>query len=193
MVKLYFGDDVDETVVSGGGFLEPGTYLAEIADPDYIIKDGVETGIKFRLTVLEGDDEGKTAAFDNLWFSEGGAPRTKFALLAFGFTKEAIAEIDLEPEMLRGRRVTVTTAEELSCNSGNCFGNAKIHSKDGEGGVIWQCVGAKKLDACEWRGATPKRRVKPTYAGYELVEGEAAAGATTSAAGETVDAKEIPF
>ncbi len=192
MVKLYFGDDVDETVVSGGGGLI-GTFLASIEDPDYVEKDTVKTGIKFRLTVLEGDDEGKTAAFDNLWFSEGGAPRTKFALLAFGFTKEAIAEIDLEPEMLRGRRVTVTTAEELSCNSGSCYGAAKVHSKDREGGIVWKCVGTKKSDACEWRGDAPKRRVKPTYAGYELVEGEVAAGATTSAAGETVDAKEIPF
>ena len=97
-IDLSSVDDV-ESFIS----IPEGQYLCRVAD----VRPGLTREGKprwsMRLEVMEGQYAGRTAAWDNVVWSERGLPRAKRLLEAFGF--DVSRPLDLEPDDLKGRRI----------------------------------------------------------------------------------------
>lgn len=83
-----------------------GTYPCRVAEVrERLGEDGSERW-SLRLEVEDGPFAGRTAAWDNLAWTEKGVRRVKLVLDRLGFPVQG--ELDLRPEDLVGRRAVVT-------------------------------------------------------------------------------------
>jgi len=89
----------------------PGRYLCEIVDTRVsAARDGSPRwGMHWK--VKGGELAGKTAAWDNLNWSERGLPRVKQILRVLGFETGGV--LDLEPDDLVGRAAVVQVEREI--------------------------------------------------------------------------------
>ncbi len=85
--------------------IPPGEYPCQVVDTRiHSTQDGSPRwGLHWK--VLDGPMAGKTAAWDNLIWSERGLPRVKHALTMMGFNTSGVLEV--EPHELMGKRALV--------------------------------------------------------------------------------------
>lgn len=85
--------------------IPPGRYPCEVADTRVSVgRDGnPRWGLHWK--VLGGPLAGKTAAWDNLHWSDRGLPRVKHVLGSMGFAVDGVVEV--EPHDLLGRKAIV--------------------------------------------------------------------------------------
>lgn len=87
-----------------------GTYACRIAEVrEGVTRDG-SARWAVRLEVAEGDHAGRTAAWDNLVWSERGLPRVKQVLAALGF--DVSGTLELHPRDLTGLQARVQFVTE---------------------------------------------------------------------------------
>lgn len=90
--------------------LPEGVYLCRVAETRTgTARDGSERW-SLRLEVVGGEHAGRTAAWDNLTWSERGVHRIKHVLEALGF--DASGPLSVEPEELVGLQALVTLQVE---------------------------------------------------------------------------------
>ncbi|MCA9001407.1 MAG: hypothetical protein KDB61_05760 [Planctomycetes bacterium] len=101
--------DIDEThsLIT----IPPGRYPCIVVDTRmHVARDGSPRwGVHWK--VLSGILAGKTAAWDNLTWSERGLPRVKQVLHMLGFDVSGVVE--LEPQDLLGRKAMVQVEKEV--------------------------------------------------------------------------------
>lgn len=100
--------DVDD--VQSYVYVPPGAYVCRVAEVrPGLARDG-SVRWSLRLEVAEGDQLGRTAAWDSLTWSDRGVARVKLVLKALGLPTHGVVEI--EPQDLVGKRAKVTVQPE---------------------------------------------------------------------------------
>lgn len=91
-------------------YVPPGAYVCRVAEVrPGMARDG-SVRWSLRMEVAEGDQLGRTAAWDSLTWSDRGVARVKLVLKALGMPTHGVVEI--EPQDLVGRRARVTVQPE---------------------------------------------------------------------------------
>lgn len=100
--------DVDD--VQSYVYVPPGAYVCRVAEVrPGLARDG-SVRWSLRMEVAEGDQLGRTAAWDSLTWSDRGVARVKLVLKALGLPTHGVVEI--EPQDLVGKRAKVTVQPE---------------------------------------------------------------------------------
>ena len=103
MPRINF-DSVD--AISDFAPLPDGDYVCSLSDIETDTTRAGDPMWKLRWTVEEGECAGRLL-FDNLVFSAKALPRVKLVCESCGLDTDG--EIDLEPEMMLGKRVRIST------------------------------------------------------------------------------------
>ena len=102
-------EDVEDFVA-----VPDGTYLCRVAEVrERKARDGSERW-SLRWVVEDGPFAGRTAAWDNLTWSERGIRRVKFVLAKLGVAVDGVVEVD--PQSLGGRLARLTVVAEEFVN-----------------------------------------------------------------------------
>ena len=95
-----------------------GTYLCQLEDlRERSTRDGSPRW-SFRLVVKEGEYAGRTAAWDNVSWTERGMGRAKHVLSKLGFDVSGVVEIDAEELVGKRAHVRIEFEEHLDPVSG---------------------------------------------------------------------------
>jgi hypothetical protein len=185
-VKINFDGTDDD--LSKGGSAPPGTYLCEVTGAKESATSAGDERMSFSLKIIDGEHAGKSAGFDSIipmHANERARKRAKFVLRRLGFDVDR-PEFFLDAEEMNGRRAMVTTELDPKCPA--CKWGVVPKGKDKvTGEAIWGCT---KQD-CGAMMAEEKtvKFTKPTFDGYEKVDGEGERGAS----GEEFDINSVPF